>query len=62
MKGILVKWSELDYQDDNDNLHYGLEILDDEDYSFDCYWFGTDQDRQNFIDENKIILKINLVD
>ena len=41
MKAVLIKWTELDYQDNNDNLHYGLEILDENDFSFDfiCIFF-----------------------
>ena len=59
MKAVLIKWTELDYQDNNDNLHFGLEILDEDNYSFDCHWFKTDKERQNFINQNNIILQLN---
>ena len=46
-----VNWSELDYQDNNDNLCFGLEVIEDE-QSIDCFWFETDQERQQFILDN----------
>ena len=54
MKAEKIKWTELDYQGDNNNLQFGLEILDEEGYSFDCYWFKNDKKRQKFIIENNI--------
>lgn len=56
MKAELIKWTELDYQDDNDNLHYGIEIMDESGFSFDCYWFETNEERNNFIIKNNIQL------
>jgi hypothetical protein len=35
-------------------LQFGLEILDEEGYSFDCHWFENDEKRQKFIIENNI--------
>ena len=52
MKIQLVHWSELDYQDKNDNLHFGLEVLDDELFSVDCLWFESDTERRQFILDN----------
>ena len=54
MKAEKIKWTELDYLGDNDNLQFGLEILDEEGYSFDCHWFENDEKRQKFIIENNI--------
>lgn len=54
MKGTKVDWSELDYQDDNTGLTYGIELLDSEGFSIDCQWFGTYQERETYIFENKI--------
>jgi hypothetical protein len=52
MKVQLIHWSELDYQDNNDNLHFGLEVLDDELFSVDCFWFESDTERKQFILDN----------
>lgn len=52
MKYQLIHWSELDYSDNNDNLNFGLEILDNDDFSVECFWFETDQERQQFILDN----------
>ncbi len=57
MYAELIKWSELDYQDDNNNLQYGVEIIDENGYSFDCYWFETNEERQKFLIENNILTK-----
>jgi hypothetical protein len=54
MKAEKIKWTELDYQGDNDNLQFGLEILDEQGYNFDCHWFENDEKRQKFIIENNI--------
>ena len=57
MYAELIKWSELDYQGDNDNLQYGVEIIDENGYSFDSYWFETNEERQRFLIENNILTK-----
>lgn len=57
MYAELIHWNELDYQDDNSNLFYGVEILDENEFSMDCYWFESDKKRQEFIQENNFIIK-----
>jgi hypothetical protein len=53
MKAELIHWTELDYQDDNSGLFYGLQLIEDETI-YDCYWFANESERNNFIKINNL--------
>lgn len=51
LKLCKIHWTELDYQGNNNNFCFGLEVLED-DQSIECFWFETNDEREQFILDN----------
>jgi hypothetical protein len=50
--------------DDNDGYQYGLYLIDFENEGdiIEVYWFKTNEERDDFILENKFIVVFDIVD